>query len=141
MKTARRLSVCILFVTGVLALYGGVHLVSDPTGRSLHLPFFLLRNTIFPDYLLAGWVLLLTVGLSSFLIIACILIKTTYYSFMMMVQGVIISIYVFIMMLLLGEVFLLEYISLLFGAVLIILGAWQYQRKIVSENKREINKK
>jgi hypothetical protein len=139
MKTARQLSAFILLIAGTIALYGGMHLIRDPTGNSLGFPFYLLNGTIFPDYLLTGWILLLTVGVTSVLIAIYILRKGSWYSFLVMVQGVIICVYVFIMMLLLGETFPVEYVYLIMGMAMIGLGALQYQRKIVVETERKIN--
>jgi hypothetical protein len=137
MKKARRLSIGILLLTGFFSLYGGIELVNDPTGSSLKFPFRLLSHTIFPDYRMIGWALIVTVGLFSITIIICTLIKTTCYSFQIMVQGVIICAYVFLMLLLLQQAFVLEFIFLVFGLGLIFLGAHQYQRKIVVEAKKE----
>lgn len=136
MKTARRLSIGILLLTGFLSLYGGIALVYDPTGSSVKFPFRLLSHTIFPDYSMIGWTLIVTVGLFSVTIIICTLIKTVCYSFQMMVLGVIICAYMFLM-LLLQEAFVLELLFLVFGLGLIFLGAHQYQRKIVVDAKRE----
>lgn len=136
MKTARRLSIGILLLTSFLSLYGGTELVNDPTGSSLKFPFRLLSHTIFPDYSMIGWALIVTVGLFSVSIIVCILIKTICYSFQIMVQGVIICAYVFLMLLLLQRAFMLEFMFLVFGLGLIFLGAHQYQRKIVVDTKK-----
>lgn len=138
MKTARQLSVCILLIASAISLYGGLHLVMDPTGSSLHFPFYLLNGSLFTDYLLMGWILLVTVGVFSLLVVAAILTKYAYYSFMMMVQGVIVCVYVLVMMLLLGETFMIEYVYLILGTILIGLGALQNQRKIVVEAQRRL---
>ncbi len=136
MKTARQLSVCLLLLIAAISFYGGIQLVADPTGSSLHFPFYLLNGTLFTDYLLMGWILLLTVGLFSLLIAVAIIKKYTYYSFMMMVQGAIICVYVLVMMLLLGETFMIEYLFLILAIALIGLGVLQNQRKIVAEASR-----
>jgi hypothetical protein len=138
MKTARRLSIGILLLTSLFSLYGGTELVNDPTGSSLKFPFRLLSHTIFPDYSMIGWTLIVTVGLFSLTIIICILIKTICYSFQIMVQGVIICAYVFLMLLLLQQAFMLECMFLIFGLGLIFLGAHQYQRKIVVDTRKKI---
>jgi hypothetical protein len=139
MKTARQLSVCLLLLIGAISIYGGIHLVTDPTGSSLHFPFYLLNGSMFTDYLLMGWILLVTVGVFSLVIAAAMLNKHAYYSFMMMVQGAIICVYVLVMMLLLGETFMIEYIFLVLAIALIGLGVLQNQRKIAVEAQRRVN--
>ncbi|MBV9986138.1 MAG: hypothetical protein JO301_00550 [Chitinophagaceae bacterium] len=136
MKTARQLSAFVLLIAGSIAIYGGIHLILDPTGNSLGFPFYLLNGTIFPDYLLTGWILLLTVGVSSVLITICVLQKLSWYSFLVMVQGAVICVYVFIMMLLLGETFPIEWVYLILGIALIGLGVLQNQRRLIVEAQR-----
>ncbi|NCI46979.1 hypothetical protein [Sediminibacterium soli] len=133
MRTARRLSVCLLLTASFLALYSGIHLILDPTGSSLHFPFFLLRGTIFYDYYMIGCILSVTIGLFSLMLVVSILLKTGFYSMGIMLQGVIICMYVFMMLLLLRRIFLIEFFFLLLGIGMIAVGLVQYQRKIVVE--------
>jgi hypothetical protein len=137
MKTARRLSVLILLTTSVLALFGGIHLIIDPTGNSLHIPYYLLSGTFFRDYRLIGYIIALTIGCFSLFLVICILLKTNYYSVGLMLQGVIICMYTFIMMLLAGNAVFVEYLFLVLGTVMIALGVWQYQRKITVEARKK----
>jgi hypothetical protein len=137
MKTARRLSVLILLTASVLALYGGIHLIIDPTGNSLHIPYYLLSRTFFRDYMLIGYIIALTIGCFSLFLVVCILLKTNYYSVGLMLQGVIICMYTFIMMLLAGNAVFVEYIFLALGTLMIALGVWQYQRKITVEARKK----
>ena len=74
MKTARQLSVALLMFLCIGALYVSYHLITDPTGSSLGLPFYLLNGTIFSDYVAFGWILLITVGLFSGVSIYCVLL-------------------------------------------------------------------
>ena len=139
MKTARQLSVALLMFLCIGALYVSYHLITDPTGSSLGLPFYLLNGTIFSDYVAFGWILLITVGLFSGVSIYCVLRKASHYSFLLMLQGVIIIVFVVVQMLLLGESFITQYIVLIIGVALIGLGALQNQRRIVFESERKTN--
>ncbi len=130
MRTARQLSVFLLFVGAILALYGGISMITDPTGNSVGFPFYLLNGAIFSDFLLLGWVLFVTVGIFSIVVIILILTKHRYYSFYIMLQGAIICAYVIILMLLLSETFMVEYFFLIMGMGMIGLGVLQFQRKI-----------
>jgi len=139
MKTARQLSIFLLAVSSIAALYGGLQMIIDPTGNSLRLPFYLLNGSVFSDYSMPGWVILLMVGVFSAVVILCILRKIRIYSFLIMLQGVIICVLVFMQMLLLGETFIVQYVFLILAMALIGLGALQYQRKIVVETERKAN--
>lgn len=137
MKTARQLSVALLVFLAISALYGSYHMITDPTGASLGLPFYLLNGTLFTDYLLAGWVLLVVVGLFSMYSMAQVLRKGKNYSFLIMLQGVLLCIFVTVQMFLLGETFLIQYVYLFIGVLLIGLGAMQNQRRIVVETEKD----
>lgn len=137
MKTARQLSIAILVVLCLTALYGSYHMITDPTGASLGLPFYLLNGTIFSDYQMAGWVLLVVVGLFSMYTIAQILRKAGTYSFLIMVQGVLLCIFIAVQMFLLDETFMIQYVYVIAGVTLISLGFLQNQRKIVSETEKQ----
>ncbi len=137
MKTARQLSVAILLLLSISALYGSYCMITDPTGNSLGVPYYLLAGTIFSDYSMLGWILLCTIGIFSTAIILLIIFKSNVYSFFIILQGVILCIFIFMQMLLIGKTFLVQYIFLLLGIALICLGTVQNQGKIVKEIDRE----
>jgi len=139
MRTARQLSIFLLAISGISALYTGYQMISDPTGNSLGLPFYLLNGTVFSDYSLPGWVILGTVGVFSLVIILSIMRKIKIYSFLIMLQGVIICILIIMQMILLSETFVIQYVSLILGGALIGLGALQYQRRIAVEEEHKAN--
>ena len=136
MKTARQLSVTILLFLCCSALYGSYEMIIDPTGNSLGLPFYLLNGTILSSYAVVGWILLFTVGIFCPVIILFILLRTGFYSFLIMLEGVILCIFIFVQMFLLWATFWVQYVFLVTGIALIILGAIQNQRKIVVEAER-----
>ena len=137
MKTARQLSVVILLLLGISALYGSYCMITDPTGNSLGIPFYLLNGTIFSDYAMIGWILLSTVGIFSTFVLLLIFFKSSIYSFFVILQGVLIFIFIFVQMLLIGESFFVQYIFLAQGIALIGLGTFQNQGKI----SREVDRK
>ena len=139
MRTARQLSIALLLLLCIGALYISYHLITDPTGSSLGLPFYLLNGTIFSNFVILGWILLITVGLFSGVIIFSIWRKGNHYSFLLMLQGVILIAFVVVQMLLLGETFITQYVVLIIGVALIGLGALQYQRRIIVESERKTN--
>ena len=135
MKTLRLISLALLVVVCTAALYGSYHMITDPSGRSLGLPFDLLFETVFNDYVSIGWILLIVVGLFSFLVIVLILLKHRLYSFYIILEGLFLCIFIFVQLLLLQATLLIQYVFLLIGVALIYFGALQNQRKIEKEAK------
>ncbi|HVZ26917.1 MAG TPA: hypothetical protein VG842_12715 [Sediminibacterium sp.] len=135
MKAARQLTIALLTVISLSALYIGYQLITDPTGASLGLPFYLLNGTLLTSYAVMGWIMVFTLGLLSALILVLILTKSRYYSFMTIVQGVIACLVIFLQWLLLNETFALQYVYLIMGITLIGLGILQYQRRIAYETE------
>jgi hypothetical protein len=136
MKTVRQLSITILLFLCGSALYGSYQMITDPTGNSLGLPFYLLNGTILSSYAVVGWILLFTVGIFCPVIILFILLRSGIYSFLIMLEGVILCIFIFVQMFLLWATFWVQYVFLVTAISLIILGAVQNQRKIVVEAER-----
>jgi hypothetical protein len=137
MKTARQLSIAILLFLCGSALYGSYQMITDPTGNSLGLPFYLLNGTILSSYAVVGWILLFTVGVFCPVIILFILLRSDVYSFLIMFEGVILCIFIFVQMFLLWATFWVQYVYLVTGFALIILGALQNQWTIAVEAERK----
>jgi hypothetical protein len=57
------------------AIYGGVNLISDPTGGSINFPKELLENSIFSSYLIPGLILFLFLGVFPLMLIFPLLFK------------------------------------------------------------------
>jgi hypothetical protein len=136
MKTARQVSAALLILLLLAAAYIGVHMIADPTGQSLGLPFYLLNGTVFSDYYLTGWILLGTISLPSLITVICIFLRLTMYSFLILLEGVLICILVIAQMILLGDVFPVQLFFLVAGILLVALGVLQQQRKIVVESEK-----
>ena len=137
MKAARQLSVAILVLLALAAVFFSYHMIKDPAGGSLGLPFYLLNGTILSSYLVVGWVLLFTVGILSSIVVMLIVSKNRFYSFFIMLEGVIVCVFVFIQWMLVGETFIVQYIFLILAIALIGLGALQNQRKIIVDSEKE----
>ena len=138
MKTARQLSLFLLFVTVIAAFYLGLQMIIDPTGHSLGLPFYLLNGSILSSYAIPGWIMLVTVALFGSITITCILKKNRFYSFLIMLQGVLLFVFIMAQMFLLQETFMIQYIVLFISGALISLGILQNQRKIVVDTEKKL---
>lgn len=135
MKVARHLSVAILVVLCLAALYGSYYLITDPSGYSLGLPMDLLNGTIFNNYAAIGWIVLATIGIFSFGVILCIFFRASFYPFLIILQGVKICIFIFLQVLLLRQVFVVQAGFFVAAAALIYLGSYQYQKNISGQQE------
>ncbi len=137
MRNARNLSIAILLLLCLAAIFSSYYMITDPTGSSLGLPFYLLNGTVFSDYLAIGWTTLIIVGLFSIFVMIQINQKAKRYSFFIMLQGVLLVIFTIMQMVLFSETFLVQYVSLFLGVALIGLGAIQNQHKIAVETEKK----
>ena len=137
MKTARQLSIFLLLISALSAYYASYQMIIDPTGNSLGLPFYLLNGTLLNSYSVVGWILLVSVAVFSSFSLIMIIIRCRFYSFLIILQGVIICIFVVLQMFLVGETFIIQYVSLIFGAGLIGLGILQNQRKMAVDIEKK----
>jgi ABC-type multidrug transport system permease subunit len=76
----KTISILLLLTNGFGAFYGGIQLISDPTGSKLQLPLSYLEHSPFSNYLIPGMILIIVNGLFSFVTIAGIFfIKENFY--------------------------------------------------------------
>lgn len=80
-------SAFLLLLNGTGALYGGWHLITDPTGNSLQMPVTWLEHSPFENYLIPGIVLLVANGVLSFVALSLLFTKPSYYSLALIVEG------------------------------------------------------
>ena len=92
-KTLRVFSVVLLIFLGIGAVYGGGTLVIDPSGELLGLPLYVLNDTPFMDFMIPGLILLLFVGLLSFVIMFMTIKKYSKYEWMIISQGIVLGIW------------------------------------------------
>jgi hypothetical protein len=92
MKTSMKLlAIFLLLVNGVGAVYGGFHLITDPTGSTLQMPLSFLENSPFQNYLIPGIILITVNGVFSFISLAAIFINTKAYPWFILSQGILLS--------------------------------------------------
>ncbi|MGB8492295.1 MAG: hypothetical protein WCE64_14670 [Bacteroidales bacterium] len=135
MKIFVRIVVIILLLfNGTGALYGGISLVSDPTGSGLHLPLSFLEHTPFRNYMIPGIVLLCVNGLFSFVTLFTILFKYRKSSLFVIAQGILLGGWI-IVQIILVRVFYppLHVTFLLTGAAFLACGFYMYHIGITPE--------
>jgi hypothetical protein len=134
---ARSVSIFLLFLLGITALFGGSALIIDPSGQSLGMSQEQLSGTIFTDYLLPGIILFLALGVLSNA--AAILSLGNYRSYPLLVlyQGVILTIWIMVQIYLLPDMHLLQLVYGFIGLLLILLGNY-LRLKAQSRNMKVI---
>jgi len=122
MKTASQLSVAILILTAIVALFGGYKLITDATGHALQMSLEDLKGTPFTDYSLPGWVLLIAIGLGSAVTAFVTLQHQKSYPYFIITEGIILLLWISIQTDVLTQVNFLQVIFGLFGLALILMG-------------------
>ncbi|HCL05168.1 MAG TPA: hypothetical protein DHW64_04030, partial [Chitinophagaceae bacterium] len=122
MKAARQLTIAMLTLAVIAALYSGYSLISDPTGSSLGIPFYWLNGTMFKDFTTPGWIILLAIGVLGLITIATVIKRIRHFHLLVIVQGAIICILVIAQMIIIGEENMLQYLFLMMGMAIAIVG-------------------
>ncbi len=138
MKAARQLTIAMLTLAVVAALYSGYSLITDPTGSSLGIPFYWLNGTMFKDFTTPGWIILLAIGVFGAITIATIIKRIRHFHLMVIIQGAIICILVIAQMIIIGEENMLQYLFLMLGMAIAIVGGLlsQADKKAEVKNKK-----
>jgi hypothetical protein len=85
------LSAALLLLNGAGAIYGGLGLITDPTGSKLQMPLSYLDNSPFNSYLIPGIILLAVNGIFSFACLAALLFRYRRSHLLVLIQGILLS--------------------------------------------------
>lgn len=122
MKAARQLTIAMLLLAVVSALYTGYNLISDPTGSTLGIPFYWLNGTMFKDFTTPGWIILLAIGVLGIVTVGTVLKRIRHFHVLVIVQGAVICLLVIAQMIIIGEENMLQYLFLMLGMAIAIVG-------------------
>lgn len=122
MKAARQLTIAMLLLAIISALYTGYSLISDPTGSTLGIPFYWLNGTMFKDFTTPGWIILLAIGVSGIITVGTVLKRVRHFHVLVIVQGAVICLLVIAQMIIIGEENMLQYLFLMLGMAIAIVG-------------------
>lgn len=122
MKAARQLTIAMLLLATVAALYVGYQLIADPTGSTLSIPVYFLNGTMFKDFGTPGWIILLAIGVSGIITLITVIKRIWHFHVFVVVQGVIICLLVIAQMIIIGEEYILQYLFLMLGMAIAIVG-------------------
>ena len=81
------LSIVLLAILCIGALYGSWMLITDPSGNKIRIPIELLSTTPFKDYLIPGVILLVTNGIFQVFIIGLIVLSYKISNWLLIFQG------------------------------------------------------
>ena len=118
----RILSIILLAFIGLGAVYGGVNLISDPTGWKIGLHTGMLKYSPFKDFLIPGIILFFVLGLGSLFTCAMATLRTARYPLWVIFFGFAIAIWISVQMLMLRDVYFLQVLFGAIGITLMILG-------------------
>ena len=121
-KLTRAISISLLFILGIPALFGGAALIIEPSGHSLGMDTAALTGTVFSDYLLPGVILFLALGVLGTSAAILTLGKHKNYPLLVLYQGVVLTIWIMVQIYLLPEMHVLQIVYGFIGLLLIILG-------------------
>jgi len=95
MKTIYRfLTIFILFLCAVSALFGGGAFIIKPSGELLQIPASYLEHSPFSDFLVPGIVLFSFIGISSIVVAIFVMAKKKYFPLALVYQGCVLIIWI-----------------------------------------------
>ncbi len=113
----------LLAVNGFGACFGGIMLMSDPSGTSIHLPIKHLAHSPFTDYFIPGSALFVLNGLLSLLTLWAIFRNWVSAPMLIMIQGFVLAIWITVQIQMLQLCYLPFHLPfMLMGLVLAVIG-------------------
>ena len=127
----RILAFFLLLILGFGGLYGGLMLISDPSGEKFEWSLELLNGTPFNSFLLPGIVLLIVNGLLPIYVAVIVGLKKKYANTFILMQGVVVIIWLSVQLLMNSNFFLpvTHYPSYSVGILLVIIGLLLQRQK------------
>jgi hypothetical protein len=131
----KKLTIVLLLLNGIGALFGGYNLIAHPDGSSFHMPLSILKHSPFHNFLIPGIILFTVNGLSSLLVLLTILLKLKNNTLFITAQGAILTGWIVIQIIMLNGIHYLHLIFGGFGLALIVFGliARKYQ---INQNQK-----
>ncbi len=126
----RILTIILLAFNGLGAVYGGIMLISDPSGWKLGLPISLLEDSPFDDFLIPGLLLLIVIGLGSLVVCGLVILRTRKNASWVIIAGFGMAVWIAVQILMIREVHYLHLIYAMAGIILMILGIIDRKREL-----------
>jgi hypothetical protein len=122
-KLNRLFAIVTLIFNGISGMVGGYALTTDPSGKSLQMPLYLLDGSPFHNFLVPGLVLLVFIGISSILISYFTIRRKRHYPKMLIGQGAIVWTWLIVEILVIGRLDTLQLVYAIVGLILFLCGA------------------
>jgi hypothetical protein len=93
MKRLRNISILLLSISGIIGLVRGYRMTWFPDSSNVLLPYGegMIKDSIFSNYIVLGWIIFTLIGIFSVIAIAFILSKTRYYAYFIIVEGIFVA--------------------------------------------------
>lgn len=104
------------------ALYGGWHLVTDPSGGSIQLPLTYIENTFLKDYFIPGLILFCINGIFGLIALIWLGGRFRYHPQLIMLQGILLVGWIVVQIILIRQFYYLQFVFLLIGILFIGMG-------------------
>lgn len=90
MRRYRVISLILLFISSFIGLFRGYRMIWYKEGNNLIrlYPKEIIRNSIFSNYTVYGWILFFLVGVFGVIAFGCTLSKTRNYGYFIIVEGI-----------------------------------------------------
>jgi hypothetical protein len=112
----------LLAATGAGAVYGGIMLITDPTGWKLGLNTSLLQHSPFDDFLIPGLILFIVLGIGCLFVCIQTLVKARRSATWIIFSGFTIAGWISTQILMIREVTGIQILFAIIGILLVILG-------------------
>jgi hypothetical protein len=129
--------IVLLILLGLGGFVGGIPMLIDPSGASIGLPGNLLDNVPIDSFILPGLFLIVAMGIIPF-IIAYGLWKHERWAWLgTLAQGVVLILWICFQFFLWGEPVAIQYIYLIWGIVILLLGLLPQTRQNLAESDNQ----
>ncbi len=118
------LCLLLIFFNSIQAIYGGINFIISPDGSGMGLTPHLLESSPFKNFLIPGWILLVSIGLSSLAVIAAVLMQVKDYYWYIIVQGFVVMVWIAVQIFMLQMISPLHFVIGGVGLSLCIGGIW-----------------
>lgn len=122
MKTAKQLSIALLVFTSLSAIIISIILLLDPTGENLGLDIQDLKGSLFSDFSIPAWLMLITIGLEGLLAVYETAHARGKYYYFVIANGIILILWFLCQILYLGMPGFIQVIFFIIGIAMILLG-------------------
>ena len=116
-----------LLINGTGAFYGGLSLITDPSGEKLQLPANYLQNIPFNSYLIPGIIMIIVNGLFSFTCLLAFIIKHEKAPVLIIIQGITLSCWIIVQLFMVKDFYPPLHGSLLLTGLLLIVCGFYFK--------------